>query len=74
MAMDRSILHNLNGPDAPALVPFIADTGVEGQHVLRRGGQGAPVHLADLTDRYHLIGAGTQLNGSFLLSKYIVTL
>ena len=59
----RSILYNLDAPDAPAEVPLIPDAGVEGDAALAGFLQAAPVRFTDLGDGGDLIGLGPQLGG-----------
>ena len=60
---NRSILYNLDGPDAVAEVPLVPDASVQGEAALAGFLQAAPVRLADLGDSGHLIGFRSQLGG-----------
>ena len=49
--------------DAPAVLPLVPDTGVEGQTVIAGGGGAGGIRFQHLLDADHLIGAGPQLGG-----------
>ena len=51
------------GDNAPALIPLVADAGIEREHILTGIRKTAAVGLADLKDIRHLIGARPQLGG-----------
>lgn len=49
--------------DAPALVPLVADAGVERQHIFAGVRKTAAIRFADLENIRYLVGAGAQLGG-----------
>lgn len=49
--------------DAPALVPLVADAGVERQHIFAGVRKAAAIRFADLENIRYLVGTGAQLGG-----------
>ena len=63
MQIPFQLVSDLYGPDRPAVIPLISDTGKQRHAVLGSGGQQGVVRFADFVHTGDGVGAGALLGG-----------